>query len=69
MCHQLDGEGGTLGPDLTFQGSRGRTDEWLAGHFKDPPSYTEGSLMPAFENLTEKQLRALVAFLQNQKGS
>ncbi len=69
MCHQLDGEGGTLGPDLTFQGNRGRTDDWLTGHFKDPPAYTEGSLMPAFENLTEEQLRALVAFLQNQKGS
>lgn len=69
MCHQLDGEGGTLGPDLTFQGSRGRTDDWLTGHFKDPPAYTEGSLMPSFENLTEEQLRALVAFLQNQKGS
>ena len=69
MCHQLDGEGGTLGPDLTFQGSRGRTDEWLTGHFKDPPAYTAGSLMPSYDNLTGEQLRALVAFLQNQKGS
>lgn len=69
MCHLLDGEGGTFGPDLTVQGDRGRTDEWLIGHFKDPPAYTEGSIMPSFQNLTEEQLRALVAFLQNQKSN
>jgi len=67
MCHQLDGEGGTLGPDLSVEGDRGRTDEWLIGHFKDPPAYTKGSLMPPFTNLTAEQLQSLVTFLQNQK--
>jgi mono/diheme cytochrome c family protein len=67
-CHQLDGEGGKVGPDLTVEGTRGRTDEWLIGHFKDPPAYTPGSLMPAFKNLTDGQLKALTAFLQSQKG-
>ena len=33
MCHQLNGEGGKVGPDLTIEGTRGRTDEWLIGHF------------------------------------
>ncbi len=68
MCHQLDGEGGKVGPDLTVEGTRGRADEWLMGHFKDPPAYTRGSIMPPFKNLTDTQLRALTAFLQNQKG-
>ena len=68
MCHQLDGEGGRVGPDLTVEGTRGRTTEWLIGHFKDPPSYVSGSIMPPFKNLTDPQLRALTAFLQNQKG-
>jgi len=68
MCHQLDGEGGRVGPDLTVEGTRGRTTEWLIGHFKDPPSYVSGSIMPPFKNLTDAQLRALTAFLQNQKG-
>ncbi len=67
MCHQLNGEGGKVGPDLTFEGTRGRTTEWLVGHFKDPGAYTKGSIMPAFDNLTEDQLNALTAFLQNQK--
>lgn len=69
MCHQLDGEGGTVGPDLTIEGTRGRSDEWLIGHFKDPPAYTKGSIMPSFKNLTEAQLHALVVFLQNQKSA
>lgn len=68
MCHQLNGEGGKVGPDLTVEGTRGRSDDWLIGHFKEPPAYTPGSIMPSFKNLTDEQLRALVAFLQHQKG-
>lgn len=69
MCHQLDGEGGKVGPDLTLEGTRGRTKEWLVGHFKDPPAFTAGSIMPPYKNLTEEQLQALTAFLEIQKGS
>ncbi|HET7213896.1 MAG TPA: c-type cytochrome, partial [Terriglobia bacterium] len=36
MCHRLNGGGGKVGPDLTVEGTRGRTDEWLIGHFKNP---------------------------------
>ena len=68
MCHQLGGQGGKVGPDLTSEGTRGRTDAWLVGHFKDPPAYTPGSIMPSFKNLTQAQLQALTVFLQNQKG-
>lgn len=67
-CHQLNGEGGQVGPDLTTEGQRGRSDEWLIGHFKDPAAYSPGSIMFPFKNLTDDQLRALTAFLQNQKG-
>lgn len=68
-CHRLDGEGTKLGPDLTQEGNRGRSDEWLIGHFKNPTAYSPGSVMPSFKNLNAEQLRALVAFLQSQKGS
>jgi mono/diheme cytochrome c family protein len=67
MCHQLEGEGGKVGPDLTVEGTRGRANEWLVGHFKDPPAYVHGSIMPPFKNLTDEQLQALTAFLQSQK--
>jgi mono/diheme cytochrome c family protein len=68
-CHQLDGEGGKVGPDLTLEGTRGRSDEWLVGHFKNPSAYTPGSVMPSFSQLTEDQLHTLTVFLQNEKGS
>jgi len=67
-CHQLNGEGGAVGPDLTTEGARGRTEPWLIGHFQNPPAYTPGSIMPPFKNLTQEQLTALTTFLQNQKG-
>jgi mono/diheme cytochrome c family protein len=68
MCHRLDGEGGKVGPDLTVEGTRGRTAEWLTGHFKDPGKYVPGSIMPSFKNLTDEQLSALTAFLESQTG-
>ena len=68
-CHELDGEGGKVGPSLTIEGMRGRSDEWLVGHFKDPSAYTPGSVMPSFNQLTDDQLHALTVFLQSEKGS
>jgi mono/diheme cytochrome c family protein len=67
-CHRLDGEGTGVGPDLSTEGTRGRSDNWLIGHFKDPPKYTPGSVMPPFVNLSDAQLRALTAFLQSQRS-
>jgi mono/diheme cytochrome c family protein len=67
MCHRLEGEGGKVGPDLTFEGNRGRSAEWLTGHFKNPVVFTKGSIMPSFKNLSDPQLQALVVFLQSRK--
>jgi mono/diheme cytochrome c family protein len=68
MCHQLDGSGGKLGPDLSVEATRNRSDAWLMGHFREPATYTKGSIMPSFKNLTEDQLQALVVFLQSRRG-
>ncbi|MGO8792945.1 MAG: cytochrome c [Terriglobia bacterium] len=67
-CHQLDGEGTKVGPDLTIEGTRGRSEAWLIGHFKKPAAYVPGSIMPSFTNLTDEQLNALTAFLESQRG-
>jgi mono/diheme cytochrome c family protein len=66
-CHKLNGRGGKLGPDLAAEGTRGRSDAWLIGHFKDPKTLSPTSVMPAFSSLTDRQLQMLAAFLQSQK--
>ncbi|HYM12519.1 MAG TPA: c-type cytochrome [Bryobacterales bacterium] len=66
-CHGLRGEGGTIGPDLSDEGRRGRTDAWMIGHLLDPSAYAPGSIMPPARNLSEQQIRALTAFLRAQK--
>ena len=68
MFHQLYGQGGKVGSDLSYEGTRGRSDAWLWDHFRNPPAYTPGSIMPSFQNLTPKQLEALITFLQSQEG-
>jgi mono/diheme cytochrome c family protein len=66
-CHSLHGRGGEIGPDLAIEGSRGRSNGWLIGHFKDPQAYSSTSVMPALAGLSNPQLEALASFVQYQK--
>ena len=63
--HQL----GTLrtGPDLANIGFK-RGDRWETDHLHDPRKFTPNSIMPAFSYLTDRQLEALVAYL-NRLGN
>jgi mono/diheme cytochrome c family protein len=65
-CHRLNGEGGRVGPDLSAEGDRGRSNAWMIGHFQNPAAFVQGSLMPATINLNADQLQALTEFLQSQ---
>lgn len=67
-CHRLHGRGGKIAPDLATEGTRGRSDTWLIGHFKDPQAYAPSSVMPALSGLTPRQLKTLATFLQYQKA-
>lgn len=72
-CHAINGiaPGGNQGPNLTYEGRRGRSDEWQLQHLKNPLSvYVEGEpqgswAMPPYNSLPEADLKALVAFLQS----
>jgi mono/diheme cytochrome c family protein len=66
-CHRIGGEGATVGPNLSEEWARGRSDQWLLGHFRNPPAYTPGTQMPSFSNLSDRELKALVLFLQEPK--
>lgn len=60
-CHIIDGEGGTVGPELDGVGSRHKAD-WLFNHFKNPESSTPGSVMPKFD-LSDDEIRSLVMLM------
>ena len=73
-CHTVGDQGGAIGPDLTHEAQRKRSDEWHLRHLIDPLSvYVIGATknitwpMPGFAHLPQEDLKALVAFLQSLK--
>jgi len=63
VCHRFNGYGGTLAPDLSFEGSRAQRG-WLIRFFKNPetlrPNLT--SRMPQF-NMTDHEASLLAGYL------
>ncbi|HEX9757526.1 MAG TPA: cytochrome b N-terminal domain-containing protein [Nitrospiria bacterium] len=64
-CHQIHGEGGKVGPDLSYVGDH-RDENWLKAHFKDPSSLVPGSIMPSY-HLKEEELQKLTAYMLSLK--
>lgn len=78
-CHTLKSGSlqwnATIGPDLTYQARRGRSAAWLRTHLGDPlripdqdlePVFRgKQKLMPSFDHLSEKELSAVIAFLNS----
>lgn len=50
------------GPDLSYVG-RKRSEAWEIEHLKDPRRFSPLSIMPSFEFLPEKDLKAIAAYL------
>jgi hypothetical protein len=69
-CHTYLGAGSSnLGaPDLSAEGTRGRTTAYQIAHLKCPSCEHPGSPMPPWADLGEENLKALAAFLQASKG-
>ncbi|MBM7635074.1 cytochrome c oxidase subunit II [Geomicrobium sediminis] len=69
-CHAVDGDGGAMGPSLANFGDRETianyldvTDENLKAWIQDPQSLKQGNEMPAYPDLSDEELDALVAYL------
>ncbi len=62
-CHKLNGQGGTMGPELTHEGPRHPDMAWQTAHLRQPDKMTPGSLMPGFAKLKPDELKALASFL------
>ncbi len=61
-CHRIHGEGGAVGPDLSFIGTTRPDREWHLRHFKDPVSVSPGSFMPKFP-LSDRQFDDLTSYM------
>lgn len=65
-CHRIHGNGGAIGPDLSYEGDARPDREWHIKHFRDPQSVSPGSIMPKFP-LTEGELQDLTSYMLSLK--
>jgi sulfur oxidation c-type cytochrome SoxX len=65
-CHELEGRGGTLGPDLTHIGAKVSRD-WIYSWIRDPHRFQPNTLMPRFR-LRDEEVRDLAAYLAAEQG-
>lgn len=66
LCHQIDGKGGTMGPDLSKVGSK-RSKEWLFIQIKDPTSNNPNTKMPSYAQLSNDEIGAIATYLSELK--
>jgi ubiquinol-cytochrome c reductase cytochrome b subunit len=61
-CHRIHGEGGAIGPDLSYVADRRPEREWHLKHFRDPQSVAPGSIMPKLP-LSDQELNDLTSYM------
>ncbi len=63
VCHQFNGFGGTLAPDLSYEGSRAQR-QWLIDFLKDPKTVRPTLVlrMPQF-NMTDQEATTLATYI------
>jgi nitric oxide reductase subunit C len=66
LCHRIGGQGGIIGPDLSHVGAK-RDTQWLSKLIKNPKSINPATQMPAYPQLSEDEVQALVSFLGGLK--
>jgi ubiquinol-cytochrome c reductase cytochrome b subunit len=62
-CHKINGIGGSLGPDLSDEGKKGRSSQWLKEQIRNPKSHFPNSVMPSFSALSDREMSNLVDYL------
>lgn len=63
VCHRINGEGGEIGPDLSYEGTKVKKD-WLVNFLKTPYKIrpNEKARMPKF-NLTNREVKTIVDYM------
>ena len=63
-CHNFKGYGGSICPDLT-EVTKGRSDDWIRQQIKDPSVNDPNTKMQSFENLSDKEIQALIEYFKS----
>ena len=61
-CHTMQGKGGKAAPDLTEEWKKGRTQEWVIQHLRNPHQFDHFTIMPNF-NFPPEDEKALADYL------
>jgi ubiquinol-cytochrome c reductase cytochrome b subunit len=64
-CHRIGASGGNIGPDLSDEGLKGKSTEWLTEQLRDSKSHNPASIMPSFASLGNDKIANLVEYLQS----
>ncbi|MDA8168970.1 MAG: cytochrome b N-terminal domain-containing protein [Nitrospiraceae bacterium] len=62
-CHRINGQGGTIGPELSGETLAGKSKKWIMDQIRNPKSHNPNSIMPSFADLSDSQLSALADYL------
>ncbi len=65
-CHTINGSGGSVGPSLSKEGTKGRSVNWLKAQISDPSAHYPSGIMPQF-NLEPAQLEEVAQYLKSLK--
>jgi ubiquinol-cytochrome c reductase cytochrome b subunit len=66
-CHRIGSTGGNIGPDLSGEGLKGRSRQWLSDHLRNPKADDPKTVMPAFAALSDQAASQLVDYLLSLK--
>jgi mono/diheme cytochrome c family protein len=67
-CHIVAGKGGTIGPNLSNEGEKGHSRQWLLTQLKNPKEHNPTTVMPSFSSLGDQKLNDLVDYLSSLHG-
>ncbi len=65
-CHTINGNGGSVGPNLTYVGQR-RSRSYIIEQIINPKSHNSNTAMPSFTQLPEKDINDLADYLSGLK--
>lgn len=65
-CHIINGKGGSIGPNLSKEGTKGRSIHWLEVQINNPKVHYPNAMMPN-HNLNQTQLKTVAEYLESLK--